>query len=302
MLYEAHRDTFLFSPDPYRRTALESCRDEFHRFQLFRASIYIYIYMWMEKGSNDGIFFIHACSSLLPIRRDFPPRTDRATGFYTWREYDGNASRCWSVSKENARSKELGRGGGGYTFVNKRWEHGSRRTDVDGSREEPRYTDLIGKVMTRDFISLFFSSPSTEKRNNRGNTREHLIAIARTNVKKKEGKKSTLHWHTVSQQHEKTLLINYLAWGLRKSMEIPIFERVQHCLRRRVVSSSCEDMFSSTSLSPLLVFLSHFLRILEKKNDARIQPIIFFFFLLLREIERSVVPFSSSILPLSSPL
>lgn len=121
---------------------------------------YIYIYMWMEKGSNDGIFFIHACSSLLPIRRDFPPRTDRATGFYTWREYDGNASRCWSVSKENAKSKELGRGGGGYTFVNKRWEHGSRRTDVDGSREEPRYTDLIGKVMTRDFISLFFSSPS----------------------------------------------------------------------------------------------------------------------------------------------
>lgn len=121
---------------------------------------YIYIYMWMEKGSNDGIFFIHACSSLLPIRRDFPPRTDRATGFYTWREYDGNASRCWSVSKENARSKELGRGGGGYTFVNKRWEHGSRRTDVDGSREKPRYTDLIGKVMTRDFISLFFSSPS----------------------------------------------------------------------------------------------------------------------------------------------
>lgn len=116
--------------------------------------------MWMEKGSNDGIFFIHACSSLLPIRRDFPPRTDRATGFYTWREYDGNASRCWSVSKENARSKELGRGGGGYTFVNKRWEHGSQRTDVDGSREEPRYTDLIGKVMTRDFISLFFSSPS----------------------------------------------------------------------------------------------------------------------------------------------
>lgn len=120
----------------------------------------IYIYMWMEKGSNDGIFFIHACSSLLPIRRDFLPRTDRATGFYTWREYDGNASRCWSVSKENARSKELGRGGGGYTFVNKRWEHGSRRTGVDGSREEPRYTDLIGKVMTRDFISLFFSSPS----------------------------------------------------------------------------------------------------------------------------------------------
>lgn len=119
-----------------------------------------YIYMWMEKGSNDGIFFIHACSSLLPIRRDFPPRTDRATGFYTWREYDGNASRCWSVSKENARSKELGRGGGGYTFVNKRWEHGSRRMGVDGSREEPRYTDLIGKVMTRDFISLFFSSPS----------------------------------------------------------------------------------------------------------------------------------------------
>lgn len=97
-------------------------------------------------------------------------------------------------------------------------------------------------------------------------------------MKKKEGKKSTLHWHTVSQQHEKTLLINYLAWGLRKSVEIPIFERVQHCLRRRVVSSSCEDMFSSTSLSPLLVFLSHFLRILEKKNDARIQPIIFFFF------------------------
>lgn len=40
---------------------LESCRDEFHRFQLFRASVFIYIYIciWMEKkeGSNDGIFF-----------------------------------------------------------------------------------------------------------------------------------------------------------------------------------------------------------------------------------------------------
>lgn len=120
-----------------------------------------YIYIYVDgKRIQRWNFFIHACSSLLPICRDFPPRTDRATGFYTWREYDGNASRCWSVSKENARSKELGRGGGGYTFVNKRWEHGSRRTDVDGSREEPRYTDLIGKVMTRDFISLFFSSPS----------------------------------------------------------------------------------------------------------------------------------------------
>lgn len=115
-------------------------------------------------------------------------------------------------------------------------------------------------------------------------------------MKKKEGKKSTLHWHTVSQQHEKTLLINYLAWGLRKSVEIPIFERVQHCLRRRVVSSSCEDMFSSTSLSPLLVFLSHFLRILEKKNDARIQPIIFFFIIITRdrEIGRSFFFFDPS--------
>lgn len=77
---------------------LESCRDEFHRFQLFRASVFIYIYIciWMEKkeGSNDGIFFFFY-SSLLPISRDFrdfSPQTDRATGSYflshLGREYD----------------------------------------------------------------------------------------------------------------------------------------------------------------------------------------------------------------------
>lgn len=60
MLYEAHRDTFLFSPDPYRRTALESCRDEFHRFQLFRASIYIYICGWKKDPTMEFFLFTHA--------------------------------------------------------------------------------------------------------------------------------------------------------------------------------------------------------------------------------------------------
>lgn len=52
---------FYFHPILIDGRRLESCRDEFHRFQLFRASVFIYIYIciWMEKkeGSNDGIFF-----------------------------------------------------------------------------------------------------------------------------------------------------------------------------------------------------------------------------------------------------
>lgn len=50
---------FYFHPILIDGRRLESCRDEFHRFQLFRASVFIYVCIWMEKkeGSNDGIFF-----------------------------------------------------------------------------------------------------------------------------------------------------------------------------------------------------------------------------------------------------
>lgn len=78
---------------------LESCRDKFHRFQLFRASVFIYIYIciWMEKkeGSNDGIFFFFSIPlffQLVVIFVIFLRKSDRATGSYflshLGREYD----------------------------------------------------------------------------------------------------------------------------------------------------------------------------------------------------------------------
>lgn len=121
--------------------------------------IYIYICGWKKDLTMEFFLFTHAPLFFQFVVIFLRERIEQQA-FTLGENMMVSASRCWSVSKENARSKELGRGGGGYTFVNKRWEHGSRRTGVDGSREEPRYTDLIGKVMTRDFISLFFSSPS----------------------------------------------------------------------------------------------------------------------------------------------
>lgn len=41
---------FYFHPILIDGRRLESCRDEFHRFQLFRAGIYIYMYMDGKKG------------------------------------------------------------------------------------------------------------------------------------------------------------------------------------------------------------------------------------------------------------
>lgn len=97
MLYEPHRDTFLFSP--FRSLSTDAgwnrVATNFTVSNCF-VLVFIYICIWMEKkeGSNDGIFFFFY-SSLLPISRDFrdfSPQTDRATGSYflshLGREYD----------------------------------------------------------------------------------------------------------------------------------------------------------------------------------------------------------------------
>lgn len=151
------------------------------------------------------------------------------------------------------------------------------------------------------FLSLFlFLLASTEKRNSTwSRLRERKTWKKKEERRRKEIHTSLAHRVTTAAWEDPSL-INYLAWGLRKSVEIPIFERVQHCSRRRVVSSSCEDTFSSTSLSPLLAFLSSsFLRILEKENEDSTH---YFFFIIImwdREIGRSFLFLPRSFLSLS---
>lgn len=151
------------------------------------------------------------------------------------------------------------------------------------------------------FLSLFlFLLASTEKRNSTwSRLRERKMWKKKEERRRKEIHTSLAHRVTTAAWEDPSL-INYLAWGLRKSVEIPIFERVQHCSRRRVVSSSCEDTFSSTSLSPLLAFLSSsFLRILEKENEDSTH---YFFFIIImrdREIGRSFLFLPRSFLSLS---
>lgn len=106
MLYEAHRDTFLFSPDPYRRTTVESCRDEFHRSQLFHASVIIY---YLGKGRiRRWIFFLFTlfmCPLLFFSSSSwFIPFTLGLLERTIWRSIiDGDASRCWFASREKTR-------------------------------------------------------------------------------------------------------------------------------------------------------------------------------------------------------
>lgn len=86
---------FYFHPILIDGRRLESCRDEFHRFQLFRASVFIYVYGWKKRKDPTMEFFFFSIPlffQLVVIFVIFLRKSDRATGSYflshLGREYD----------------------------------------------------------------------------------------------------------------------------------------------------------------------------------------------------------------------
>lgn len=129
-------------------------------------------------------------------------------------------------------------------------------------------------------------------------TTKHLAAVARTN-----GEKNPHFTGTVSQQEEKTFLVSYLvARGLRKSVgsrSSTGFSIVWKDARYRLRARACSHRhrYFPFWLSPSLC-LSFSLPgfPLRNKNDARVQPIIFPFWLRSRDHSLLSLSFSAPLL------